>query len=66
MVTGVQTCALPISAYLQNVLFIRKGERIGGQGAPNSSVFGGFAGYSDVDPTAMAPDDAAVEEASDF
>lgn len=44
------------TAYLQNVLFIRKGERIAGSGGPdNSQVFGNYAGYSDVDPTAMAP-----------
>ena len=55
-----------VTAYLQNVLFVRRGESLGGASAPNSSVFGGYTGYSDVDPTAMAPDGAAVEEASDF
>lgn len=45
-----------VTAYLQNVLFIRKGERLGGSGPDNQEVFGNYAGYSDVDPTAMAPD----------
>jgi len=45
-----------VTAYLQNCLFVRKGERIAGSGGPdNSQVFGGFAGYSDYDPTANAP-----------
>lgn len=44
------------TAFLQNVLFIRKGEKIDtGGGANNQEVFGGFAGYSDFDPTALAP-----------
>lgn len=45
-----------VTAYLQNVLFIRNGEKLGGGGAPNNEVFGGFAGYSPEDPTALAPD----------
>lgn len=45
-----------VTAYLQNVLFIRKGERIGGMGPDNRSVFSNYSGYSDYDPTAMAPD----------
>ncbi len=45
-----------VTAYLQNCLFIRKGERIVGAGGPgNNEVFGSYAGYSDHDPTAMAP-----------
>lgn len=45
-----------VTAYLQNCLFIRKGERLAGSGgANNSEVFGGYAGYSDYDPTANAP-----------
>lgn len=46
-----------VTAFLQNVLFIRKGPRIdlGGGQASNSEVFGGFQNYSDYDPTAMAP-----------
>jgi len=55
-----------VTGFLQNVLFVRKGERIGGASVPNSSVFGGYAGYSDVDPTAMAPEGAPAEETSDF
>ncbi len=53
-----------VTAFLQNVLFIRKGERLGGGGPDNKEVFGGYAGYSDVDPTAMAPGNAEVEEAA--
>lgn len=46
-----------VTSYLQNMLFIRKGEKLdlGGGGANNQDVFGGFANYSDYDPTAMAP-----------
>lgn len=45
-----------VTAYLQNVLFVRKGERLASAGGPaNNEVFGGFAGYSEVDPTALAP-----------
>lgn len=45
------------TAYLQNVLFVRKGERIAGAGGPaNNEVFGAYAGYSDYDPTALAPE----------
>lgn len=47
------------TAYLQNMLFIRKGERIGGLGGGNNNeVFGAYAGYSDYDPTANAPSNA--------
>jgi len=54
-----------VTAYLQNCLYIRKGERIaGGGGADNSQVFGGFAGYSDFDPTAGAPSNSDFEEAA--
>jgi hypothetical protein len=44
-----------VTAFLQNCLYIRKGERLGGGGPSNNDVFGGYAGYSDVDPTANAP-----------
>lgn len=46
-----------VTGFLQNALFIRKGPKIdlGGGGASNQDVFGGFSGYSDYDPTAMAP-----------
>jgi hypothetical protein len=45
-----------VTGYLQNCLFVRKGERLAGGGAAsNSQVFGGYAGYSDYDPTANAP-----------
>ena len=44
------------TAYLQNCLFIRKGEKIGGLGGPaNNEVFGNFAGYTAEDPLANAP-----------
>lgn len=55
-----------VTAYLQNCLFIRKGEKLAGAGGPdNNEVFGSYAGYSDVDPTALAPtaSEAAGEEA---
>lgn len=45
-----------VTAYLQNALFIRKGEKLAGGGGPdNNEVFGSYAGYSDHDPTALAP-----------
>lgn len=44
-----------VTAYLQNCLYVRRGEKLGGAGPANSEVFGKFAGYSDYDPTAMAP-----------
>lgn len=51
------------TAYLQNCLYIRKGERIGGVGGPaNNEVFGGYAGYSDIDPTANAPSNADLDD----
>lgn len=51
------------TAYLQNVCYIRKGERIAGSGGPsNSEVFGGFAGYSDIDPTANAPTNTNLDD----
>jgi hypothetical protein len=43
------------TAYLQNCLFVRKGERLAGSGPSNNDVFGSFAGYSDFDPTGGAP-----------
>lgn len=49
-----------VTAYLQNCLFIRKGEKLASAGGPdNNEVFGSYAGYSDVDPTALAPGGAA-------
>lgn len=52
-----------VTAYLQNCLYIRKGERIAGAGGPdNSQVFGGFAGYSDYDPLANAPSSEGMEK----
>jgi hypothetical protein len=44
-----------VTCYLKNVMFVRNGERLGGSGAPNDKVFGGFSGYSPEDPTALAP-----------
>lgn len=55
------------TAYLQNMLFVRKGERIGGLGgANNNDVFSNYAGYSDYDPTANAPSNADMDEEAAF
>jgi hypothetical protein len=55
------------TAYLQNCLFVRKGERIAGAGGPaNNEVFGNFAGYSDIDPTAGAPSNADLADEPAF
>jgi hypothetical protein len=51
------------TAYLQNCLFVRKGERIAGSGGPpNNEVFGAYAGYSDFDPTANAPQASDLDD----
>lgn len=51
------------TAYLQNCLFIRKGERIAGAGGPgNNEVFGSYAGYSDFGPTANAPSNGDLDD----
>lgn len=51
------------TAYLQNCLYVRKGERIAGAGGPaNNEVFGAFAGYSDFDPTANAPSNQDLDD----
>lgn len=46
-----------VTAFLQNVLFIRKGPKLdlGGGQASNGEVFSGFQNYSDYDPLANAP-----------
>lgn len=55
------------TAYLQNCLFVRKGERIAGAGGPpNNEVFGAYAGYSDYDPTANAPSNADLNDDVSF
>lgn len=55
------------TAYLQNVLFVRKGEKIAGGGGPNNNeVFGAYAGYSDYDPTANAPSNSDFAEEPAF
>ena len=55
-----------VTAYLQNCLYVRKGERLtSGGGADNSQVFGGFAGYSDYDPLANAPSNTDVDGQKD-
>jgi hypothetical protein len=51
------------TAFLQNVLFIRKGERLGGAGPDNNMVYGSWAGYSDTDPTALAPQEPEAQSA---
>jgi hypothetical protein len=54
------------TAYLQNCLFVRKGERIAGAGGPaNNEVFGAYAGYSDFDPTANAPQNGTTSVADE-
>lgn len=56
-----------VTAYLQNCLYVRKGERIAGAGGPgNNEVFGSYAGYSDYDPTANAPSNSDIEEEAAF
>lgn len=56
-----------VTAYLQNCLFVRKGERLTGAGGPgNNEVFGSYAGYSDYDPTANAPSNSDVDDESAF
>jgi len=51
------------TAYLQNVLYVRKGERLAsGSGPANNEVFGSFAGYSDYDPTANAPSNSDFDD----
>lgn len=56
------------TAYLQNCLYIKKGPKIAGGGPSNNEVFGGYAGYSDFDPTGGAPtaEEMAQEEAPAF
>lgn len=55
------------TAYLQNCLFVRKGERIASAGGPaNNEVFGAYAGYSDFDPTANAPSNTDLDDAVPF
>lgn len=56
-----------VTAYLQNCLYVRKGERIAGAGGPgNNEVFGSYAGYSDYDPTANAPSNADLADEPAF
>jgi hypothetical protein len=56
-----------VTAYLQNCLYVRKGERLAsGGGSDNNQVFGNYAGYSDYDPTANAPSNADVLEDAAF
>jgi hypothetical protein len=51
------------TAYLQNCLFVRKGEKLAGSGGPaNNEVFGAYAGYSDFDPTANAPSNTGLDD----
>lgn len=51
------------TAYLQNCLFVRKGEKLAGSGGPgNNEVFGNYAGYSDIDPLAGAITNADLED----
>lgn len=55
------------TAFLQNCLFVKKGERIGGLGGPaNNEVFGSYAGYSDHDPLAGAPSNSDLADEPAF
>lgn len=55
------------TAYLQNCLFVRKGEKLATGGGPdNQSVFGGYQNYSDYDPTAGAPSNSDLEDDAAF
>lgn len=45
-----------VTAYLQNCLFVKKGERLAGSGGPaNNEVFGNYQNYSPENPLANAP-----------
>lgn len=55
-----------VTSFLQNILYFRKGERLGGGGPDNKDVFGGFAGYSPKDPTALAPGGEGEGAGGDF
>jgi hypothetical protein len=48
-----------VTAFLQNCMFVMKGKKIGGLAPSNKEVFGGFTDY---DPTALAPTDGGFEE----
>lgn len=47
-----------VTAFLQNCMFVAKGAKIGGLAPSNKEVFGGF---TDFDPTALAPSDGGIE-----
>lgn len=56
-----------VTAYLQNCLYVHKGERIAGAGGQsNNAVFSSYAGYSDYDPTANAPKNEDLSEEPAF
>jgi len=45
-----------VTAYLQNVLYVRKGDKIGGLAPSNKEVFGGFTDYDPTGGGAFADD----------
>lgn len=47
-----------VTAFLQNCMFVLKGKKMGGIAPSNKEVFGGFTDY---DPTALAPTDGGFE-----
>lgn len=57
-----------VTAFIQNCLFVRNGERLsGGGGRSNDQVFGGYVSrYSDFDPTANAPSNTDMDDEAAF
>ena len=51
-----------VTAFLQNCMFVEKGKKMGGIAPSNKEVFGG---YTDYDPTSLAPTDGGRDAASD-
>lgn len=51
-----------VTAFLQNCMFVGKGKKMGGMAPANKEVFGG---YTDYDPTALAPSDGGLDAATD-
>lgn len=47
-----------VTGFLQRVLFIKNGEKLGNDKGSSVAAFSSFNGYSDVDPTADATDDS--------
>ncbi len=47
-----------VTAFLQNCMFVQKGKKMGGLAPSNKDVFGG---YTDYDPTSLAPTDGGLD-----